>query len=360
MSTLIIKKRLKTVRQQLKEKGVDALLIAAGVNVSYLSGFLGDDSWLLVGARNIYLLTDSRYTEQAARQCLGCKIIERSGPMAEAVAKLLAGLSSVKKLGVENCITLAQFQAVKKAAKVRLKPLAGIVEASRSIKDSGEVALIKKAAQIAQSALKKVQKKIETAMTESEVAGMLNFEMRKAGATNSFETIVAFGANGSMAHYRPGARKLKNDDSILIDFGANFKGYCSDITRCFTRGKVSEKYKTVYKAVQAAQDATIAKVKAGVKIRDVDAAAREILKKYNLPIYGHGTGHGLGMEVHEGPFVTKNVKGKLQAGQVITIEPGVYIPGKLGIRIEDDVLVTPTGCICLTKRAERNLQWMKD
>lgn len=349
MNTSIIKKRLRAVRLQLKEKSLDALLITKAVNVTYLSGFSGDDSWLIVAGKNAYLLTDSRYTEQAVKECLGYKIIERSGPMCKAVAKLLGRLSSIKKLGVENNITLAQFQAVKKAAKLRLKTTAGIVETSRLIKDLDEVALIKKAAHIAQTALEKTRKKIKTGMSESKLAGMLDFEIRKLGATNIFETIVAFGSNGSMAHYRPAQRKLKKDDCILIDFGANFNGYCSDITRCFTRGKVTEKYKTVYKAVQAAHDAAIAKVKAGVKISEVDAAARDVLKKYNLPTYGHGTGHGLGMEVHEGPIVAKNAKDKLQAGQVITIEPGVYIPGKLGIRIEDDVLVTPNGCIILSK-----------
>ena len=353
MNISIIKKRLRAVRRQLKEKSLDALLITRAVNVTYLSGFSGDDSWLIVAPKSAYLMTDSRFTEQAARECIGCKIIERSGPMCKAVAKLLSKLSSVKKLGVENSISLAQFQAVKKAAKLRLKSIANIVEALRLIKDLDEVALIKKAAHIALSALEKTRKKIKTTMSESEVAGMLDFEMRKLGATNSFETIVAFGANGSMAHYRPGRRKLKKDDCVLMDFGANFKGYCSDITRCFTRGKVSKKYKTVYQAVRQAHDAAIAKVRAGVKISNVDAAAREVLKKYNLPVYGHGTGHGLGLEVHEGPLVAKNAKGKLKAGQVITIEPGVYIPGKLGIRIEDDVLVTTNGCICLTKRSKR-------
>jgi len=353
MNAEIIKKRIKAIRRQLKEKSIDALLITKAVNVTYLSNFSGDDSWLLIGGKSIYLLTDSRYTEQANKECLGCKIIERDGPMSKAVAKLLGPLPSIKKLGVENSISLAEFEAVRKTTKVRLKSTTGIVEQQRQIKDSNEIDLIKKAGQIAQSALAKVRKKIKTGMTESQVAGMLDFEMRKLGAKNSFETIVAFGSNGSMAHYRPGTKKLKKDDCILIDFGANFKGYCSDITRCFTRGKVSEKYKTVYKAVQQAHDAAIAKVKTGVKISEVDTAARQVLEKYNLPVYGHGTGHGLGMEVHEAPIVTKNIKGKLKAGQVITIEPGVYIPGKLGIRIEDDVLVTANGCICLTKRGQK-------
>ena len=223
------------------------------------------------------------------------------------------------------------------------------VESARTIKDAGEIAAIKKAAQIAADALKKIKKFMKPGIIEIELAGRLDLEIRKLGATNSFATQVSFGSNASMPHYQPAQRKLKKNDTILIDFGAKYKGYCCDITRCFTIGKVSSFYKRVYDVVSQAQVAAIKTIKPGVKLSDVDAAARKVIAENNLPVYGHGTGHGLGLEVHEDPIVTAKAKEKFQVGQIITIEPGVYIPGKLGIRIEDDVLVTKTNCKILTQ-----------
>ncbi len=166
---------------------------------------------------------------------------------------------------------------------------------------------------------------------------MLDFQVRKLGATSSFETIVAFGPNASRPHHQPTTKKLKRQDTVLIDFGAKYKGYCSDITRCFAIGRASTFYKKVYDVVEQAQLAAIKMVKAGVEIVRVDAAAREVIRKTDLPVYGHGTGHGFGLEIHELPYLKPESKGKLKAGQIITIEPGVYIPGKVGVRIEDDI-----------------------
>jgi Xaa-Pro aminopeptidase len=191
-------------------------------------------------------------------------------------------------------------------------------------------------------------KYIKPGVTESELAGRLDFQIRRAAASNSFETIVAFGPNASRPHHQPTSRKLKKNDTILIDFGARCKGYCCDITRCFTIGRPNPFYKKVYAAVQQAQTAAIKMVKPGIEIKKVDAAAREVLRKYDLPVYGHGTGHGLGLEIHERPAISEKSKGKLQTGMVFTIEPAVYIPGRLGIRIEDDILITKTGCRILT------------
>jgi Xaa-Pro aminopeptidase len=187
------------------------------------------------------------------------------------------------------------------------------------------------------------------------LAGRLDFQIRKLGAVNSFETIVAFGPNASRPHHRPGNRKLKKNDCVLIDFGVRYKGYCCDLTRCFAVGKPSAFYKKVYDVVQEAQTAAIKMVKAGVEIRRVDAAAREVIAKQDLPVYGHGTGHGLGLEVHEEPVISADAKGKLQAGMIFTIEPGVYIPGKLGVRIEDDILVTESGSRILTRNCPHSL-----
>jgi Xaa-Pro aminopeptidase len=213
----------------------------------------------------------------------------------------------------------------------------------RNSKDGSEVAAIKEAAQIAAEAIEKTLKRIRPSVTENELAGSLDFAIRKLGAKNSFETIVAFGANASRPHHQPGTRKLKKDDTVLIDFGVRYRNYCCDLTRCFVVGRVSAFYRKVYNAVKEAQAAAVKMVKPGVEIKQVDAAARAVIIKYGLPVYGHGTGHGLGLEVHEEPVISDKSKGKLQAGMVFTIEPAVYIPGRLGVRIEDDVLVTESG-----------------
>jgi len=192
-------------------------------------------------------------------------------------------------------------------------------------------------------------RQVKPGMTENTLAGIVDFEIRKAGGTGSFETIAAFGPNASRPHHQPTSRKLRKNDSVLIDFGVRLNGYCCDLTRCFAVGRPGVLYNKVYNTVKQAQAAAFKLLKAGVEISSVDSAAKETIRKANLPVYGHGTGHGLGLEVHELPVVSNKTKGKLQAGDVITIEPGVYIPGKIGVRIEDDVLITGNCFIVLTE-----------
>ncbi|MHC4395040.1 MAG: M24 family metallopeptidase [Planctomycetota bacterium] len=353
MNPETIKKRIKSIRHRLSKKKINCLIITKPASVTYATGFLGDDSWAAITNRGLWLLTDSRYTEQAAGQCPHCRIVERTGPMTEAAAQLVKKQKSLKTVTVEKSISLVAFEALKKTLKNRIKTVADIIEELRSIKDKSEIAAIKKAAQIAAQALKQTQRYIRAGVTENELAGMLDFQIRKLGAINSFTTIAAFGANASLPHYQPGGRKLKKNDTVLIDFGVRYKGYCSDITRCFVVGRPSAFYKKVYNAVDQAQAAALKIVKAGVQIKKVDAAARKVIAKHDLPVYGHGTGHGLGLEVHESPIVAAKTKGRLKAGQVITIEPGVYIPGKSGVRIEDDVLVTGSGYRILSSNCPR-------
>jgi Xaa-Pro aminopeptidase len=350
MDVKIIKRRIKAIRYQLKKRQIKSLLVTKPANVTYTTGFLGDDSWTLITNRAVYLLTDSRYTEQAQNECPVCRIIERDRPMVEAVAELLKKSKSVQTVAVEKSVSLAAFEALKKHIKVRLKTVANIIESARSIKDKSEVAAIGAAARIAAQALRQTFAHIKPGITENELAGRLDFQIRKAAATNSFETIVAFGPNASRPHHQPTSRKLKKNDTVLIDFGVRFKGCCCDITRCFVVGRPNRFYKKVYNAVQQAQTAALKMIKAGVAAKKVDAAARKVIRKSGLPVYGHGTGHGLGLEVHEEPVISADSKAKLQPGMVFTIEPAVYIPGKLGIRIEDDVLVTETGSKILTRQ----------
>jgi len=348
MDGKIIKNRVRVVRRLLNKEKANCLIITKPANVTYTTGFLGDDSWVLIANRAVYLLTDSRYSEQAKTECPNCRIIERTAPLPEAAARLLKKLKSVQTVTVEKSASLADFGAIKKNVKARVRTAANIIESARSIKDSSEIAAIRAAARIAAQALSRTRRYIKPGASENELAGALDFQIRKLGAINSFETIVAFGPNASRPHHRPGARKLRKNDTILVDFGVRYKNYCCDLTRCFAVGRPSAFYKKVCDVLQQARTAAIKMVKAGVEIRRVDAAAREVITGHNLPVYGHGTGHGLGLEVHEEPIISANAKGKLQAGMVFTIEPGVYIPGKLGVRIEDDILVTEKGCEVLS------------
>ena len=390
MNRQIIANRIRAIRRRLNKKRIRCLILTKPANVTYATGFLGDDSWAAITGSQVYLLTDSRYTEQAQKECPSCKIIDRTGPMADAVSKLTKKLKSVSTVTVEKSISVSEFEQLNKTVKARLRTAADVIEAVRSVKDQSEIAAIRVAASISSKALEQTLPYIKPGVTESELAGMLDFQIRKLGARNSFETIVAFGPNASRPHHQPGAKKLRKKNTVLIDFGARYKGYCSDITRCFVCGegilplfpaagkmpagrkewrghpglvldaraghprhtaspRMTSFYKKVYDVVEQAQAAAIKTIKAGVKMTQVDAAARQVIAKAELPVYSHGTGHGLGLEIHESPFLKAGGKGRLEAGQVITIEPGIYIPGKLGVRIEDDVLVTETGHKILTR-----------
>lgn len=349
MDAKIIKKRIRTIRHQLKKKRIKSLLVTKPANVTYVTGFSGDDGWVLITDRVVYLLTDNRYTEQAGIECPLCNIIERNKSMVDVLAELAKKLKLSRAMTVENSVSLAVLEKLKAKVSGRIGTVSGIVEELRSSKDDSEIAAVKKAAQIAAKALRKALKYVRTNITENELAGALDFEIRKAGAKNSFDIIVAFGPNASRPHHQPASRKLKKNDTVLIDFGVKFKGYCCDITRCFAVGRPEPFYKKVLAAVREAQSAAIKMVRPGVAAKKVDAAAREVIRKHGLPVYGHGTGHGLGLEVHESPAISPNSKAKLRPGMVLTIEPAVYIPRKLGVRIEDDCLVTKTGCRVLTR-----------
>jgi len=349
MTTEILRKRVGLVRKELHRRNVDCLVVTKGANVRYLTGFSGDDSWAVVGRRYVYLVTDSRYTEQADGECSGCKIIERGEPLAKAVGLVLGRMKSVGLVGVESWTSVAQFGALKKEIKGKVKSLCNVIEPVRVIKDSGEIAAIRGAIRIARIAFGRIGEYVKTGVSENSLAGALDFEIRKLGGANSFDTIVAFGSHGSRAHHQGGGRKLKSNDTVLIDFGVRYKGYCCDLTRCFSVGKRSGFYEKVYGVVRGAQAAAIKAVRAGVDVAEVDLSAKEVIGSSALEVYGHGTGHGLGLEVHESPAVSSSGKGKLEAGMVLTIEPGVYIPGRLGVRIEDDVLVRHGGCEVLSR-----------
>jgi Xaa-Pro aminopeptidase len=349
MDLATAKKRLQTLRKQLRWRQLHAVILVSVNNIRYLTGFTGDDSWLLVLPNKAVLITDSRYTEQAREECRGCAVFERKGGLAAAAAEFIAKARGIRKIGLEDSAPISILSTVKKAVKRTIIPAGGLVEPQRAIKTAEEVKAIETASKLAWTALRRTLPLAKTGMTEAELAAALDFNMKMLGGVPGFDTIVCFGANASRNHHQPGGRKLKQNDTILIDFGCKYDGYTCDITRCFVVGKPAPKYRKAYEAVAAAQKAAIDMIRPGVCMADVDTACRKVLAKAGVAVYGHGTGHGIGLEVHEAPRVSGLAKKEtFEPGQVITIEPGSYQAGKLGIRLEDDILVTEKGCKILT------------
>ncbi len=343
-------RRAKAVRARCKERGVGGLIVTGVENVRYLTGFSGHDSWVLVLPRSVVLITDSRYTEQAQGECVNCRIVERKGGLAKEAGKVVAKLKGIAALGIEDSCSVAMLKSVRKVLSAKIKPVSGIVEAVRAVKTDGEIKLIRKAAQIAFDAMDGALKQLKVGMTERQLAALYEYKLSDFGAKIGFETIAAFGPNGSRNHHQPGSRKLKKVDTILLDFGANYQGYTSDITRCFAVGKVTPLFKKVYETVAKSQQNAIKTIKVGVKGCEVDAAARAVIAGADFPRFGHGTGHGFGLEVHESPRLSgEDKKTVLKAGHVVTVEPGIYLPGKLGVRLEDDILVTEQGAKILSR-----------
>jgi Xaa-Pro aminopeptidase len=342
-----MEQRVKQVQKFLRHKEIECLLLINPAHVTYVTGFMGHDSWAAVTPHHVYLLTDSRYTEQAEKDCEHCRIMERSGSLVQLAAGLCSRLRSLRALHVEDTATCANLSALKKLVPVSVRTTSSI-ETLRSVKDPWEYRLTCQAVRMAVAAFDQTLQEMQPGMREFEVAARLDYHIHRQGATNAFDTIVAFGPNGSRPHHRPGPRRLRANDTILMDFGARSQGYCSDITRSFSIGRAPRLFEKAYQTVRQAQQAAIAAMGPGVRLSDVDRAARGLIQASEFPVYGHGTGHGIGLEVHEAPTMNPHASDVLTCGQIVTIEPGIYLPGKLGIRLEEDVLITSKGARVLT------------
>jgi Xaa-Pro aminopeptidase len=333
--------------------GVSHLLVTNPKDVGYLTGFLGGDSYLVVpagagGARaRPVVISDFRYQEELEPVRSIADVFIRAHSMSEAVGEVVEAVK-VDRLGVQaEHLTLSLRQAVAKVIGAR-----GIVETSalvaglRIIKDEGEIKLIVKAARIQEAALKAVLPKIKAGQTELEVAARLEAEMKMRGSSEpGFQSIVAAGTTGSLPHYRPQARKIARGKSLLIDWGATYRGYHSDMTRVFALGKWPKKIAEIYKIVLDAQEMAAAALAPGKSTFDIDAIARKHITSHGYgEFYGHGLGHGLGLDGHVEPRLTHMLAPSiLEPGHVVTVEPGIYLPGVGGVRIEDDYVITPTG-----------------
>jgi Xaa-Pro aminopeptidase len=336
-------KRRKALLAELAQRKLDCLLVTHPANWFYLTGFTGESGALIVSRHGITLVTDGRFTVQAAEETRGVKIELQQGGLFAATGAFLKK-NRLGRIGYDaNQLTVVQLKSLKKALGRKWRGLeaGGLVERLRMRKDAQELAVMRKAAILAGEVMEGVLKLIKPGVRESEIAAEIEFQMKKRGASRaSFETIVASGSRGALPHARPTAKKLRKNELVVLDLGAILGHYCSDMTRTVHLGRASRRIRGWYRSVQAAQEAAVAAVKAGVTCGEVDAAAREVLRKNGLDSYFvHSTGHGLGLEVHEDPRIARGQSVRLETGNVITIEPGVYVEGVGGIRIEDDVVV---------------------
>jgi Xaa-Pro aminopeptidase len=365
--TATLSRRHEAARLRSAQQAVDALVVTSLPNVLYLTNFTGSAAIVVLTAARLYFVTDFRYvaaldaTRGRDDACPGLELVLVEDTYDETLARLLDSLAARRigfeadHLTVSRLNRLAATLATGERSSPELVPTEGIVEAARLRKDGYELETLREAARRISAVAVAIREDVQRGRTEAEVALAIDTRIRLAGFERSaFETIVAAGPNGALPHARPGGRKLAEGDLVVLDFGGVFDSYCVDLTRTVSVGKASDRARGVHAAVREAHDRAIAAVAPGVSPEAVDAAARGVLTAHGLgEAFGHGTGHGLGLEVHELPRISTRKtavadQGTVAPGMVFTIEPGAYLPGWGGVRIEDDVVVTETGVEVIT------------
>jgi len=350
--------RIDMLLKKLEAENLDGLFLITDQNVRYLSGFTGSDSFLLISKKANYLITDGRYVEQAETQCPDFHIVNWRQPLrrlTEAVSTVIIKLN-IKRLGFEKDYMTYDMHdmLVKDASDTEIVPTKGIVEALRYTKDEEEIDNMRKAAEIADKAFNKILSYLKPGITEKEAATQLEYYLKKYGAdAPGFETILISGVRTSLLHGQPSDKKIEYGDLITMDFGALYNGYISDMTRTIVVGEASDEQKKIYSIVKKAQKAGLKAIKAGASGKLPDDCVREIIEETGyIDYYYPGLGHGIGLLVHEEPFMGINCKRTLEKNCVVTVEPGIYIPKWGGVRIEDTVLVKEQEYEVLTKSSK--------
>ncbi|SHK37665.1 M24 family metallopeptidase [Paramaledivibacter caminithermalis] len=347
--------RIKKLLKIMKEKEVDGFLVSSEANVTYLSNFTGDSSYLVVSPKGCAFFTDGRYTEQAEAQChKGIEIIKwlenkRNGIQSYSHAVKAFG---IKRLAFEATqIPYSTYKSLNEGLNgIELVPLSGIIEEIRMIKDKQEIEALRTACEISDKALELTIPYIKPGVTEMEIVARLEYNLKSNGAEGlSFDTMVLSGAKTSLLHGRPDSKRLENGDYILFDFGALYKGYHADISRTFILGKADNKQKELYQIIQSAEMEGIKSLKPGISARIPDKRVREIIPQEYIDYYYPGLGHGVGLQVHEDPSLSHDSKFELEKDMILTVEPGIYIPSWGGLRIEDTVLITENSYEILNK-----------
>ena len=347
-----IRDRLRTCRSRIHQKALDGYLVTDRADQLYFTGFDGEDGAVLVLRDRVYLLTDGRFAEQAQLSAPWARAVIRTGPIGEALTPLVRK-HRLRRMGFNpDHVTVTAHKAYAEAVRpARLVALPGMTRELRLIKDATEIDVLRKAIRIAEGAFLHVVNRIRIGMTERQLAAKLQHEMLRRGAeAAAFPTIVAEGANSSLPHAVPGDRCIRLGSAVLIDWGAVYRHYRSDLTRVVFIHRIPPRFQRIYECVLAAQEEGIRAIRPGTRMCDVYQRAWASLEAVGLARqFTHGLGHGIGLDIHEPPSLSKRMTAPLQAGMVVTVEPGVYIPGVGGVRIEDDVLVTETGARVLSR-----------
>ena len=347
--------RRRKIQAMLRAEGLHAFVASAPANVTYLSGFSGDSSSLVLTEERAIVVSDGRFTTQLAQECpdLETDIRRPAEESPHALARVVEMLG-VRRVGFEALArTVADHEAIQNASRtVEWAPTHGWVEALREIKDDLEIAAVRQAVQYAEDAFAMLKATLDLDDTEKKTADDLESHLRKSGATgSSFPPIVAVGRRSALPHARPAAEaRIGDDDFVLVDWGATGRPYKSDLTRVLVTGKVTTTFEKIYRIVLAAQEQAIRAIRPGACAGEVDGAARRVVEEAGYgAFFDHGLGHGVGLEIHEGPRLRRGATGVLAAGMIVTVEPGIYLADWGGIRIEDDVLVTEGGCEVLSR-----------
>lgn len=344
-----IKQRIDKLRQELQTSNMEALLVTCPENIRYLSGFTGGrDARLLVEQEKKYIITDSRYFAQAALECPDWELVKTSTAGAEVLVSLTEGLAN---LGFESSdVSYDQFLQMKASLKPELLPAKGLVEKLRIIKDEAELDKLRTAAHIGDQVFTRICQVIKAGMSEQEVANLIVAGLKDGGCSKeAFDTIAVAGPNAALPHGQPGPYRLQPGDMLTMDFGGMYQGYAGDMTRTVVIDKADLQLRDYYLQLREAQELGVSLVQAGMDGKRLDQRVRDHLKKYQLDGYfTHSTGHGVGLEVHEAPRLSPSSQDMLEENMVVTVEPGIYIPGWGGIRIEDTVIVKKGGCEVIT------------
>lgn len=348
----IHRRRLQKVRKTVDRLGLDALLVTTGANIRYLSGFRGHDAMLLVTRTDAFFVTDSRYIEEVEESVRGFTpvLIDTS---AYTTLRSLINTHHLNRTGFEAAnLPYAVAVAMKRRIRgTRLLPVKGIVEKARAVKDEGEIAAIRRAIRLTRTTLEHVLHAGIAGISEAALRDRIEAAFIHKGARPSFDPIVAFGRNTSKPHAVAGATKIGKNGALMVDLGCTVDGYASDMTRMVFLGRISKRLKDVYRTVKRAHEMALAMIRPGVRISDIDSAARgHIAKEGYGEHFGHALGHGVGLEVHEAPSISPGNHERLETGMVFTVEPAIYLPKECGVRIENMVLVTGRGCEILTRR----------
>jgi Xaa-Pro aminopeptidase len=343
--------RLSRLRQRMRSAGLDALLVSSPSDVRYLTGFTGSNALVIVRRRSLTLVTDTRYALQSSIEARGIGRIISRDSLAEAAATARA-LDSLKVVGFEaQHVTYAQYRQLRRLfPRIEFRSTADIVEDVATVKDRAEVRAIRRAVAITDTVFSELLPLLKPGLTELDIAAEISYRQRRHGAAqDSFEPIVASGDRGALPHGRATDRRIRKGELVTMDFGCVVDGYCSDLTRTVAVGRPAQEQRQAYAIVLEAQAAAIDAARPGMLGRDLDTVARIYIGRAGYGKYfNHSLGHGIGLRIHERPRISVASRDRLRQGNVITIEPGVYVPGRWGLRIEDDVLITASGCTVLT------------